>query len=161
MNRYTHPDLPNFISPAPFRLGEGDAAISYAYGWWSKASQQEIEALGFVEYVPPEPEPQPETPSTPILYAAAQLQIDGFDITGIEINSRLGGAFWLDTGKYGVFFSETQPNTLYMIQASAGPCSAYVLPSDKSEDFFTVTVTDAAGQPIEAEYVNLSIVRAM
>lgn len=57
MTQYAHPDLPGFISPAPFKLGEGDQAISYARGWWQKASEQEIAALGFVEYVPPEPEP--------------------------------------------------------------------------------------------------------
>lgn len=55
--RYTHPLLPGFLSPAPFVLGEGDDAVSYARGWWAKASDQGISALGFVEYVPPEPEP--------------------------------------------------------------------------------------------------------
>lgn len=109
-----------------------------------------------------EPQPEPEQqPSTPVLYAAAQLQIVDYDVTGIEINSKLGGAFWADTGKYIVFFAETQPDTSYMVQASAGPLNAYVLPADKLEDFFTVTVTDAAGQPAEADFVNLSIVRAM
>lgn len=57
MTPYTHPSLPHFISPAPFKLGEGDDAISYARGWWDKATEQEIAALGFVEYLPPEPEP--------------------------------------------------------------------------------------------------------
>lgn len=57
MAQYIHPDLPDFRSPAPFKLGEGDEQISYARGWWNKASELEIADLGFVEYVEPEPEP--------------------------------------------------------------------------------------------------------
>lgn len=57
MTIYTHPQIPGFKSPAPFVLGEGDDAVSYARGWWDRASEQEIVALGFVEYVSPEPEP--------------------------------------------------------------------------------------------------------
>lgn len=116
---------------------------------------------GVVKFVNTLEDAPPPPTASPLLYAAAQLQIVDYDITGIEINSRLGGAFWLDTGKYGVFFSQSQPDTSYMVQASAGPCSAYVLPTDKTEDFFTVTVTDFAGQPTDAAYVNLSITRAL
>lgn len=57
MTQYTHNNLPGFTSPAPFKLGEGEGTISYARGWWERASEQEIAALGFVEYVAPEPEP--------------------------------------------------------------------------------------------------------
>lgn len=53
MDIYTHPDLPGFISPAAFTLD----GIQYPRVWWHTVSPQEIEALGFVEYVPPEPEP--------------------------------------------------------------------------------------------------------
>jgi len=62
MTQYTHPDLADFLSPAPFKLGAGDAQISYARGFWDKASEQEIAALGFIEYVAPAPEPvEPST----------------------------------------------------------------------------------------------------
>jgi hypothetical protein len=74
--------------------------------------------------------------------------------------SRLAGAFWIDVGKYCVFFAEPQPDTAYMAMASAGPCQAYVLESEKAEDMFTITVTNAAGEPTDAAAVNISIVRA-
>ncbi|PZP67907.1 MAG: hypothetical protein DI604_20190 [Delftia acidovorans] len=117
------------------------------------------------QYFPPPPfappiEPEPPT-ATPILYAAAQLAIVDYDITGIEINSRFGGAFWADVGKYIVFFSEPLPDASYMVMASAGPLNAYVIPADKSPDMFTITVTNSAGQPADAEAVNISIVRAL
>jgi hypothetical protein len=63
VTRYTHPDLPGFISPAPFKLGQGNDEISYARGWWDKTTTQKIKSLGFVEYAEPEPQPEPE-PST-------------------------------------------------------------------------------------------------
>lgn len=104
--------------------------------------------------------PPGSSPSEPVLYAAAQLLVQDGDVSGIGINSRFAGAFWGDVGKYYVFFGEPQPDTDYMVMASAGPCQAYVLPSDKAEDFFIITVTDQAGQPLDAEAVNISIVRA-
>lgn len=99
-------------------------------------------------------------PSQPVLYAAASLKIEGFDITGIDVMSRFAGAFWIDVGKYCVFFGEPQPDTAYMAMASAGPCPAYVLEAEKAEDMFTITVTNAAGEPTDADFVNISIVRA-
>jgi hypothetical protein len=112
---------------------------------------------------PPDPPPYvelPLPPAPPILYAAASLKIEGYDITGIDVMSRFAGAFWIDVGKYCVFFGEPQPDTAYMAMASAGPCSAYVLEEEKAEDMFTITVTNAAGEPTDAAAVNISIVRA-
>ena len=57
MDLYTHPDLYGFISPAAFEL----QGVQYPRVWWQTASQAEIAALGFVEYVPPEPEPDTPT----------------------------------------------------------------------------------------------------
>lgn len=99
-------------------------------------------------------------PTPPVLYAAASLKIEDFDITGIDVMSRFAGAFWIDVGKYCVFFAEPQPDTAYMAMASAGPCPAYVLDADKLEDMFVITVTNAAGEPTDAASVNISIVRA-
>lgn len=84
MKQYTHPDLIHFISPAPFKLGEGDETISYARGWWEKATEQEIAVLGFVEYVPSEPEPAPEPPLPPL--TARQLRL-GLIGAGVSIAS--------------------------------------------------------------------------
>jgi hypothetical protein len=102
------------------------------------------------------------TPVVPVphLYAAAQLRVLDGDVTGIGINSRFAGAFWGDVGKYYVFFAEPQPDTAYIATADGGPCRAYILDADKAEDFFIITSTDQAGQPIDAEVVNISIVRA-
>lgn len=99
-------------------------------------------------------------PSPPILYAAAQLHIADYEITGIGINSRFGGAFWGDVGKYYVFFAETQEDTDYIVMCSAPAFSAYVLDAEKTEDMFVITVTDAAGLPADADTVNIQILRA-
>lgn len=107
-----------------------------------------------------QPVDTPPQPSSPILYAAAQLHIADYEITGIGINSRFGGAFWGDTGKYYVFFAETQADTEYIVMCSAPAVSAYVLDAEKTEDMFVITVTDAAGLPADADTVNIQILRA-
>ena len=109
---------------------------------------------------PVTPDAPPAPLSSPILYAAASLKIQDYDITGIDVQSRFAGAFWIDVGKYCVFFAEPQPDTAYMAMASAGSCSAYVLEAEKAEDMFTITVTNSAGEPTDADFVNISIVRA-
>lgn len=53
MTRYTHPDLPDFISPAKFTLD----GIQYPRVWWRTVSPQKIAGMGFVKYEAPEPEP--------------------------------------------------------------------------------------------------------
>lgn len=113
----------------------------------------------YEEVFPPVAEEQIQ-PSSPILYAASQLYIQGYEITGIGINSRFGGAFWGDVGKYYVFFAETQEDTDYIVMCSAPAFSAYVLDAEKTEDMFVITVTDAAGLPADAETVNIQILRA-
>lgn len=114
----------------------------------------------FIEAIIDEVQPPAPTLSAPILYAAAQLRILNGDITGIGVNSRFAGAFWIDVGKYCVFFVEAQPDTSYIALADGGLCRAYVLDADKGEDFFTITVTDQAGTALDAETVNISIMRA-
>lgn len=80
---------------------------------------------------------------------------------GADVPKVYNGATWADVGKYIVFFSEPLPDASYMVMASAGPLNAYVIPADKAPDMFTITVTNSAGQPADAEAVNISIVRAL
>jgi hypothetical protein len=68
MTQYTHPDLPGFISPGPFKLGEGEDAISYARGWWDKTTAGKIKSLGFIECIEPAPGPEPEPSTDPADY---------------------------------------------------------------------------------------------
>lgn len=133
-------------SPHMIPIGEGENFVGWSY------------VNG--EWVEPEPVIPEESLAQPILYAAAQLHIDAGDITGIGINSRFGGAFWGDVGKYYVFFAETQTDTDYIVMTSAPVFNAYVLDAEKTEDMFVITVTDAAGQPADAETVNIQILRA-
>jgi hypothetical protein len=146
-----HPSVAALFVDAP----EG-APENMASGWRYDAGAW-TEPVEPIAPVPPEPE---VIPSQPILYAAASLKVVDFDITGIDVQSRFAGAFWADVGKYCVIFAEAQPDTAYMAMASAGPCSAYVLEEEKAEDMFTITVTNAAGEPTDAAAVNISIVRA-
>lgn len=104
--------------------------------------------------------PSSHQPTSPLLYAAAQLRIVDGDISGIGVSSRFAGAFWGDVGKYYVFFAEPQPDTDYIATADAGLLRAYVLNDEKAEEFFIITVTDASGTPADADAVNVSIVRA-
>lgn len=71
MMQYTHPDLPDFVSPAAFTLG----GVQHPRVWWNTVSEQEIADLGFTEYVPPEPDAGPP----PVPYAISRRQI----ITGL------------------------------------------------------------------------------
>lgn len=53
MTLYTHPDLPGIHGNNAFTLDE----VQYPRVWWRTVSEDEIAALGFVEFVPPPPEP--------------------------------------------------------------------------------------------------------
>lgn len=70
--QYTHPDLPDFLSPAAFVL-EG---VKYPRVWWRTVSGPEIEALGFVPYVPPEPEPPTPEEVIEAFRVAIQSHVD-------------------------------------------------------------------------------------
>lgn len=70
---YTHPLLPDFISPGPFTLGDAQ----YPRSWWRTVSQQKIAGMGFVKYEPPEPEPQPD----PVPFSITRRQI----MTGLAV----------------------------------------------------------------------------
>lgn len=54
MTRYTHLDMPGVFGSAKFKMPDGR---QFPASFWRTASAQEIAALGFVEYVPPPPEP--------------------------------------------------------------------------------------------------------
>lgn len=159
MPRYAQLDASNVAMGYSDLTGEVDAPHMILIGDDDNFTGWTYDNGEWTEPAPVEPEPTP-SPS-PVLYAAAQLAIVDYDITGIEINSRFGGAFWADVGKYIVFFSEPLPDASYMVMASAGPLNAYVIPADKSPDMFMITVTNSAGQPADAEAVNISIVRAL
>ena len=133
-------------SPHMIPIGNGDDYVGWRYenGNW----------------IEPDPFIPQEAQSEPILYAAAQIYVHDYEITGIGINSRFGGAFWGEVGKYYVFFAETQPDTNYIVMTSSPIFNSYVLDAEKTEDMFVITVTDAAGQPADAETVNIQILRA-
>lgn len=106
-------------------------------------------------------EPAPESmPPRLTLYAGARLVIADGDISGIDVNSRFAGAFRADVGQYWVFFTETQADTAYLALCYAGgPVAAFVREEDKFEDFFVISVTDMAGDPIDAGAISLEIKR--
>lgn len=54
MGRYLHPDMDGIFGGAAFALPDGR---KFPRSFWRTASAQEIADLGFVEHVPPEPEP--------------------------------------------------------------------------------------------------------
>jgi hypothetical protein len=60
---------------------------------------------------------------SPLLHAAVSLKIQDYDITGIDVQSRFAGAFWIDVGKNSVFWpspSQTPPTW---------PCQRWAVPS--------------------------------
>lgn len=63
-------------------------------------------------YVPPPVEPAPLGLHQ---VACARLQVEGWDITGIERSQGVSMAFMLDENTAWVFFSETQPDTNYIV----------------------------------------------
>lgn len=52
--------------------------------------------------------------------ACARLQVDGFDVTGIERSTGLSMAFMLDEQTAWVFFAEPQPDTNYIVLPADG-----------------------------------------
>ncbi|MHA6686347.1 DUF4376 domain-containing protein [Mesorhizobium sp. A556] len=100
MTLYTHPNLPDFTSPAPFKLGEGDETISYARGWWQKTTPQKIASLGFVEYVAPGPE-------TPTLEQLREAKIAAVNA---KVSAVLSGGFTVPTGAMAGEVLQTRDN---------------------------------------------------
>lgn len=74
MIQYTHTDMDGIFGNAAFTLPDGR---QFPRVWWRTASEQEIAGLGFVEYEPPEQEPQPD----PVPYVISRRQI----MTGLAL----------------------------------------------------------------------------
>lgn len=135
-------DSPNMV---PLVEEEGENVV----GWtWS----------GTTWINPPAP-PEEQDFFTPQLYAAAQIRIDGEDISGLSMNARFAGAFRGDIGKYYVYFAETLPEVDYLAKAWDGLCRAYVMAEDQFADYFVVTVVDQAGVPSDPSSINIEITR--
>lgn len=77
---YTHVDMDGVFGVARFTLPDGRW---FPASWWGTVTQDEIEALGFVAHVPPEPDPPTlEERKAGILSALAhrrwQFEVSGF-----------------------------------------------------------------------------------
>lgn len=153
MSRYTHPDLPGFISPAAFTLG----GTQYPRVWWRTVDAQVIADLGFVEYVPPEPEPVPPSPPVPEIVASGVFSVSGGMLEAVGAASGIGMAFPLDTGTYWLFFTESQPDLSFAVYASASHGQINV--SARSLDYVELSVTDG-GNPVDPAEFSINIVRA-
>lgn len=107
--------------------------------------------------------PIPPSPPVPTLCALADLTISDGDISGIEVNSNLSGAFCFGVGEYWVFFSEPQPDTRYLalVYDGGGAVRAFVRPENKFTDFFIITVIDFNGVPTDVASLSLEIKRVI
>lgn len=103
----------------------------------------------------PVPDPEPPAP-TPFLYAIAHMTVENGVISSITPSARIGGAFYIDTGLYWVFFSNPQPDTEYIplcYNHSHG-----VTVSERYEDFFVVTA-ELDGLPSDPPSFSVEIKR--
>lgn len=99
-------------------------------------------------------------PSTPTIYAIAQVAIADGAITGFDLNSKFAGGFVLDVGSYYILFAEIQPDTSYLAKAyDGGLVRAFVEQANKFEDGFIISVIDAAGDPVDVPNLSLEIIR--
>lgn len=75
---YTHAyvDIEHVDGDGSDQLNVEIGSIQYPAVWWRTVSAQEIEALGFVEYVPPEPEPPTPEQVIEAFRLAIQSHID-------------------------------------------------------------------------------------
>ncbi|MEO3389508.1 hypothetical protein [Mesorhizobium sp. CAU 1741] len=153
MTRYTHPDLAGFLSPAAFTLD----GIQYPRVWWKTVDAQDIIALGFVEYVPPEPEPVPPSPPVPSIVASGVFTISNGWIEAVGAASGIGMAFPIDVGIYWLFFSDAQPDLSYATYVSAS--SGQINISSRSTDYVELCVTDG-GVPVDPSEFSINIVRS-
>lgn len=96
-------------------------------------------------------------PSTPTIYAVAQLTVTPGDITGIGVNSKFSAALYLDVGSYLLFFAETQPDTSYLAKAYDDATKVRV--TEKATDYITITVTDDNGDPVDPAEISVEIIR--
>lgn len=88
----------------------------------------------FVVYTPPDPGPPP---STPELYAIADISIADGAITSVTTSAQISAVFYIDVGTYWVFFAESQANTNYIPLCYNHNHTVFV--SEKTEDFFVVS----------------------
>ncbi len=98
--------------------------------------------------------PTPE--ATPQVYAIAHMTIEDGAISSITPSARIGGAFYIDTGVYWVFFANPQPDTDYIPLCYNH--SHDVTVSERYEDFFVVTA-ELDGLPSDPPSFSVEIKR--
>lgn len=157
MIQYTHPDFPaQLFGNASFTL----YGVKYKRVFWRTSSPEEIAALGFVEYVPPEPEPVPPlppSPPTPHLVATGVFTVTDGWLQGVGAAAGIGMAFALDIGTYWLFFSEPQPDLGYAAPASSSQGQINV---QRYLEYVEITVRDASALIDPSEF-SITITRAL
>ncbi len=154
MTQYTHPDLPGIHGNNAFTLD----GVQYPRVWWRTVDEQEITALDFVEYVPPEPEPAPPLPPTAQLVASGVFSVTDGWLEGVGAAAGIGMAFAVGTGTYWLLFSDPQPDLGYASPASSSQGQINV---QRYLDYVEITVRDAAGALIDPTEFSITITRAL
>lgn len=130
-----------------------DGAIEITHEQWKEF----IDNVGFriwdnghvLIYQPPTPEP---VPTFPELYAIADFSIENGSVSAVSTSAKISAVFYIDIGKYWVFFSETQPNTDYIPLCYNHNHTVFV--SEKTEDFFVVSALSGG---VPSDPVSLSV----
>jgi len=111
---------------------------------------------------PPPPPPSPPAPTTAVIYAICQITLAGGEVSSVTTSANLAGVLRLDVGKYWVFFAQEQEDTSYLALAyDSGTVRAYIDEADKFVDYFVVTITDFAGNPVDPAGVSVEVKRVI
>jgi hypothetical protein len=103
-----------------------------------------------------------EKPKEPVLWATAQMTLEGGVLTSIlaNWNWKIAGCFQIETGVYYVFFTESLTDTDYIAKAWDGNFSCFVRRDDQFEDSFIVNVKDVNGNPADPSTLNVEIIKS-
>lgn len=112
--------------------------------------------------VPPDPDPEPYIPATPALIATAMIGMTEGVISSVSVSAALAGIMQFGVGEYWAFFTESQPDTDYMVLAyNGGTHLTGVATIDKAGTHFVIRATDFAGNPDDPDCVNVEVKRVI
>ena len=101
------------------------------------------------------PSPPIEAPAVPALCCIANLNVSGFDITGIDTATGMSTAFMLDVGVAWVFFAKPMANLNYSWNVNSSIGRANV--TARAAEYIEIAITDNNGNPVENTELSVQI----
>lgn len=95
----------------------------------------------------------PEIPRSASVVAMAELQVNGFEISGVEQSVNVAAAMAMDVNVFWIFFSQSHETYIPFVQAPGYNADV----TDRQPDYIEVTVTDRNNGPAAPASLSISV----